>query len=116
MIFGIQCRYTGKYTDPNQSLLQTVQLCDTLLLFKISTESILPILWIGIINTGLGCFLYFSSISSLPAQTVAVCGYLEPLSAVLFSALILHETMLPLQILGATLILGGSLMFHTKRE
>lgn len=68
----------------------------------------LPVLWIGIINTGLGCFLYFSSISALPAQTVAICGYLEPLSAVLFSVWLLKEVMSPMQILGAAMILGGA--------
>lgn len=68
-----------------------------------------PILLLGLINTGLGCFLYFSSIGELPAQTVAICGYLEPLSAVLFSALILGERMLPLQMLGAALIICGAL-------
>ncbi len=41
--------------------------------------------------------------------TVAVCGYLEPLSAVLFSVLFLKEKMLPLQFMGAILILGGAL-------
>lgn len=78
----------------------------------VTAESVLPVLWIGIINTGLGCYLYFSSISSMSAQTVSVCGYLEPLSAVLFSVLILHETMLPLQILGGVLILGGSVIMN----
>lgn len=67
------------------------------------------ILWIGLLNTGVGCYLYFSSIGKLPVQTVAVCGYLEPLSALLFSAVFLHETLLPLQLLGAALIIGGAL-------
>ena len=77
------------------------------------TESWLPILWLGLINTGIGCFLYFSSIVKLPAQTVAVCGYLEPLSGVFFSALILRETMTTLQALGAVLIIGGALFGET---
>lgn len=68
----------------------------------------LPILWIGLINTGVSCYFYFSSIGVLPVQTVAVCGYLEPLSAVLLSVAILHETMLPLQIVGTVLIIGGT--------
>lgn len=68
-----------------------------------------PILWLGLVNTGLGCFFYFSSIGQLPAQSVAVCGYLEPLSAVLMSALVLHETMTVWQVLGAVLIIGGAL-------
>ena len=67
-----------------------------------------PILLLGLVNTGVGCYCYFSSIGDLPAQSVAICGYLEPLSAVLLSVLILHETMAPLQILGAVLIIGGA--------
>lgn len=59
-------------------------------------------------NTGVGCGLYFSTIGRLPAQSVAVCGYLEPLFAVMLSALLLHETMTPLQIAGAALIIGGA--------
>ncbi len=64
---------------------------------------------LGIVNTGMGCYLYFSSIGRLPVQTVAICGYLEPLSAVVFSALLLQERMAPAQVLGALLILGGAL-------
>ena len=77
---------------------------------NISSGEWLPVLWLGLINTGLGCYLYFSSIGSLPVQTVSVCGYLEPLSAVLLAAVILHETMLPLQYAGAVLIIGGALL------
>lgn len=67
-----------------------------------------PVLILGLINTGVGCYLYFSSIIRLPVQTVAVCGYLEPLSAVLLSVLLLGETMRPGQLAGAALILGGA--------
>ncbi len=67
------------------------------------------IIVLGIVNTGIGCYLYFSSIGSLPVQTVAICGYLEPLSAVIFSMIFLGEMMTPLQIVGAVLIVGGAL-------
>ena len=76
---------------------------------SIPADNALPVIWLGLINTGIGCYFYFSSISALPAQTVAVCGYIEPLSAVIFAVIFLHETMLPLQIAGAALILGGAL-------
>ena len=72
------------------------------------TEDIIPVLILGLFNTGIGCYFYFSSIGKLPVQTVAVCGYLEPLSAVVFSVIVLHETMLPIRILGAALIIGGA--------
>lgn len=72
----------------------------------------IPILILGLINTGVGCYLYFSSISEIPAQTVAVCDYIEPLSAVLLAAIILHESMTLPQIGGAILIIGGTMLWN----
>lgn len=69
----------------------------------------LPILILGLTNTGLGCYLYYTSIGRLPAQQVALFGYLEPLSSVFYSALLLHETLAPIQIFGGLLIVGGAL-------
>lgn len=79
------------------------------LLFHIDANDWGWILILGLLNTGIGCYFYFSSITNLPVQTVAVLGYLEPLSAVTFSFLFLGETMLPLQIAGTVLIIGGAL-------
>ena len=76
----------------------------------IPQSSIVPIFILGLLNTGVGCYFYFSSIGNLPVQTVAICGYLEPLSAVLFSVLFLKETMPPMQIIGAVMILGGAVL------
>ncbi len=74
-----------------------------------------PILLLGLGNTGIGCWLYFSSIGHLPMQTVAVCGYLEPLSAVLFAVLLLGEPMGGAAMVGAVMILGGALWSERKR-
>ena len=74
----------------------------------ISGNDLLWVMVIGLLNTGVGCYFYFSSIGKLPVQTVAICGYLEPLSAVILATIILGETMYPLQILGAILIIGGA--------
>ena len=92
------------------------------LIIYIPADSILPILILGLINTGIGCYLYFSSVSSLPVQTVAICGYLEPLSAVVLSVTFLHEILSTLQLFGAILIIGGALcgelylQFHSKQK
>lgn len=74
----------------------------------IQQGSVIPILILGIVNTGIGCYFYFSSIGDLPVQTVAICGYLEPLSAVIFSMIFLKETMDAVQLIGVVLILGGA--------
>lgn len=46
--------------------------------------AILYILIIGVFNSGFACLLYFGSVQMLPAQTVSICGYIEPLSALAF--------------------------------
>ena len=68
------------------------------------------LLTIGLLNTGLAYFLYFSSMQRLPAQSVALISYIDPVSALLFSAWLLNENMTLLQIAGAVFIIGGAIM------
>ena len=105
-------------TGMENSMLQLLTTTIVVVLFSLMTRripaaidrgSLFPILWLGLINTGLGCYLYFSSINGISAQSVGILGYLEPLSGVLLSAALLGERMSPLQILGAALILLGAL-------
>ncbi len=74
----------------------------------VAQSDVMWILILGVLNTGIGCYLYFSSIGDLPVQTVAICGYLEPLSAVLFSVVVLGEVLALPQAIGAICILGGA--------
>lgn len=83
---------------------------------QIVPTSIIPIFILGALNTGIGCYLYFSSIGKLKAQTVVICGYLEPLSAVLFSVMFLKESLLPLQIVGTVLIIVGAMCSELIRK
>ena len=68
------------------------------------------ILLLGVINTGIGCYLYFSSLSGLSVQTIAICGYMEPLAAVILAAILLSERMTAMQIVGAVCIIGGAML------
>lgn len=86
---------------------------------NITQANLMPILLLGVVNTGIGCYLYFSSIGELPVHAVSICGYLEPLSALIFSAVILGEKLSLVQIAGAVLILGGAVfgeLFRSKKD
>lgn len=108
------------------SLLQMLSATATTVLFLLCREQLsfsvtegrvwLWILLLGLVNTGFGCWCYFSAIGALPVQTVAVCGYIEPMSAVVFSAFLLREHMTPPQLLGAVLIVGGALFAECVRS
>ncbi len=77
-------------------------------------HSVPAMLELGILGTGAACLLYFSGIGTMKAQTVAVLGYLEPLGAVVLSALILGEAMTWLQLLGAACVIGGACMAQMR--
>lgn len=72
-------------------------------------RSTILVLILGILHTGVAYIFYFSSINVLPAQSIAVLGYLEPVLNLLIGALILHEKIGALGILGAILIILASI-------
>ncbi|MDO5708371.1 MAG: DMT family transporter [Andreesenia angusta] len=72
------------------------------------------ILILGLFHTGLGCYLYFTSIARLEGPTISVISYIDPLSALVFSAIFLGEKMTYIQMVGALLIFGGTALSQIK--
>ena len=64
---------------------------------------------VAVFHTGVCYALYFGSIAALPAQTSALFSYIDPVVAILLSALLLREPMDALSAVGAVLILGSTL-------
>jgi len=79
-----------------------------------TTHDWILILILGFVNTGIAGWLYFSSMSVLPAQTVSMLGYLEVVFGLVLAAVILHETMTMAQTVGALLILTGAVISEVK--
>ena len=69
---------------------------------------------LGIVNTGLGFFLFFSGMRGLPASSISVLSYLDPLTSVAISLVIFRERMTPGQAFGAALVLGSTLAAGIK--
>lgn len=74
------------------------------------------VLLVGIVHTGITYALYFGSMQRLKAQTVAVMSYIDPVFALLLSAAVLHESLTPLGIVGAVLIIGSAVISETAKE
>ena len=64
---------------------------------------------LGIVHTGMAYALYFGAMGKLKTQTVAILSYLDPVLAIILSALILKQAMGGWQILGTILVLGSAL-------
>lgn len=67
------------------------------------------LLIVGFIHTGITYYMYFSALKELPGQRAAILSYIDPLTAVLVSVLILKESMTLPQAVGGILILGFTL-------
>ena len=63
-----------------------------------------------IIHTGTAYTMYFGSMKNIKAQTVAILSYIDPIVAVILSALVLNESMDAFGIAGAVLILGAAIV------
>lgn len=80
-------------------------------------RGIFALLFLCTVNTGFACWLYFSSMNRLPAKAVALMGYFDPVSALIFSAVFLDERLSSVQLAGAILVLAGALVgqFRPRR-
>lgn len=81
---------------------------------EVTPGSTVILVIVGIVHTGIAYVLYFGSIKELPAQTVAIFSYIDPILAVLLSAFLLKESMDMLSISGAILILGSTFVSEMK--
>ena len=72
------------------------------------TISLLLLAVVGVIHTGFTYAMYFSSIQNLKAQTVAIFSYIDPIVAIILSAVLLNESMDIYSIVGAVLVLGST--------
>lgn len=82
--------------------------------FPAGGKSIALLLILGFVHTGLAYVLYFGSLDALPAQTVALLSYIDPVSALLFAAIFLGEGLSVPGIVGAVLILGAAAFSEWK--
>ena len=65
---------------------------------------------ICIIHTGICYALYFGAMGRIPAQTVALLSYIDPVVSVLLSATLLHQGLDAAGWVGAVLILGAAVL------
>jgi len=70
-----------------------------------SSTTLILVLIVGVIHTGLAYLLYFSSIKDLKAHTAALLSYIDPISAIVFGTIFLKEPITIWHFVGGALIL-----------
>ena len=76
--------------------------------FKAS--SVILLLIAGIVHTGIAYVRYFGSMDGLRTQSVAIFSYVDPVSALFFSAIFLSEPLSLSGIIGAIMIIGSAII------
>lgn len=74
-------------------------------LFMFGAHSILLLLIMGAVHTGLAYLLYFASMTHMEAKSIALMSYVDPVVAILLSAWLLGEKLTILGALGAVIVL-----------
>lgn len=95
----------------------TVAIFSKSLIFDFSTGVWLPIIIISFCSTVFAILLFLKGLSLLGSANSSVLAMLEPVIALGLSALVLGDTLTPLQLIGCFILVGGSIMvtvFKTK--
>ncbi len=93
----------------------------TLFAEEISASAFTPLciallLCVGVVHTGIAYLLYFGSMKGLSAQTVAIFSYIDPVVAIILSAVILSQPMDVYAIIGAILILASAFVSELSKK
>lgn len=91
-------------------LIPYVPATEDLSAIEFTPTVVLLLLVAGLLHTGVAYALYFGSMDALSAHSLALMGYLDPVIAVLLSALLLREPMTLTQALGAALVLCAAIV------
>ena len=73
-----------------------------------NTTAVILLLVVGIVHTGFAYVLYFGSMDGLKAQSIAMLSYIDPVTALLLSALVLREPLSAAGVVGAGMIIGSA--------
>ncbi|MBC1223775.1 EamA family transporter [Nostoc sp. UCD121] len=79
-------------------------------LTNLSVTNLLGFVYLGLVGTGLAYMLWFRGIERLKATAVSSLGLMSPLVATLMGFLVLHQTLMPIQLIGAAIVLVSVLV------
>lgn len=91
-------------------MIPYILLTEDLSAMSVTSLGAVLLLIVAVFHTGWCYALYFGSMTVLSAQTVALFSYIDPIVAILLSALLLREPLGWSGILGAALVLGSTLV------
>ena len=96
-------------------LMPLVILNSTRSIISLDSLSLVLLLFVGIVHTGIVYLLYFSAVKEVEGQSIAILSYMDPIFALLIAGLLLGEKMTLIQLFGGVLILGSAYISERKK-
>ena len=91
------------------TMIPYILLTEDVTTFVFDKRSVIFTLIVGVFHTGIVYMIYFSSVQKISAQTTAVFSYIDPVTAIILSAVVLGERLDAVQLIGTFLILAATL-------
>lgn len=85
-------------------------------LFRVTGFSVVCIIILGVIHTGLGFYLFFYGMQGLKGQSIAALSYIDPVTSLFASFIVFGENMTVIQIIGAVLLLGSTFISEINKN
>lgn len=120
LITGVEAypKTTGQLLSAGLAMIPYLLLTDGFSMEGMTIRVVLLLLVVGLVHTGIAYVLYFGSMDGLRVQSIAILSYIDPVSALLFSAVLLKEPLSIMSAAGAVMIIGSAVISEiiTGRE
>ncbi len=91
--------------------------CENLSAVQFTATSVVLLIVMGVVHTGIAYTLYFGAMKKLPAQTVALLSYIDPVTSVILAVWLLPGSVLTTAgWIGALLVLGAAVVIEMKHN
>lgn len=77
---------------------------------QFTVPTVVLLIIVGVVHTGVAYTIYFKSLPNVTSQNVAVFAYIDPVVAVVLSALVLKESLNAFTVLGAALVIASAII------
>ena len=77
-------------------------------------ESILAVVWLGLLGSGLAYLVFFRILGRWGATRTSLVAYLLPVYGIALGALVLHEPIAATTLLGTGLVIGGIALVNSR--
>lgn len=118
-LYGVLAKFAIRKEEPEKALFYTLLFGLLFLLpfadFSVPVEAFPYLLALAIFPTFLGYILYNHALKEVEVSRASIIATVEPVVAIVLAVILFGENMNTEQLIGAALIIGGSMMVHLDK-